>query len=223
MRSLRARSMRAGRTERLVRSALSETGPYVPYWWKSLEEIEKAATQPMVEYAGDYDDRRRAFGLESRSHYGYSNITNWWIPALFAVGWLGLVCLNISSLRNRFADLLRRFLTGHSQSQDLTIHGTSDGMAAQAQAHSLIGISLEAWLTIAAVILGPILALYAQPGIDWRAREFGQGWSAFPARTSSPCSQSNTGTRFCRPAYLYWPSRLAHLSVGTPTSALRSQ
>src|SRR5579862_8591689 len=33
--------------------------------------------------------------------------------------------------------------------------------------HTWLGISLEAWLTIVAIILGPILALGAQRVLDW--------------------------------------------------------
>jgi hypothetical protein len=36
-----------------------------------------------------------------------------------------------------------------------------------AETHNWLGISLEAWLTIAAIILGPILALFAQRVLDW--------------------------------------------------------
>lgn len=35
------------------------------------------------------------------------------------------------------------------------------------ESHGLLGISLEAWLTIIAIILGPILALGAQRMLDW--------------------------------------------------------
>jgi hypothetical protein len=35
------------------------------------------------------------------------------------------------------------------------------------ETHKWLGISLEAWLTIVAIILGPILALFAQRALDW--------------------------------------------------------
>jgi hypothetical protein len=40
------------------------------------------------------------------------------------------------------------------------------GASATVEAHRWLGISLESWLTIAAVVLGPILALYAQRLLD---------------------------------------------------------
>jgi hypothetical protein len=35
------------------------------------------------------------------------------------------------------------------------------------EAHKLLGISLESWLTILAIIVGPMLALFAQRALDW--------------------------------------------------------
>lgn len=45
---------------------------------------------------------------------------------------------------------------------------TSDGMDAVAVTgmHEWMGVSLESWLTIVAIVLGPILALYAQRVLD---------------------------------------------------------
>lgn len=54
------------------------------------------------------------------------------------------------------------------ESQNGVIRGTSNGMQIDLPTRNWVGISLESWLTIAAVVLGPILALYAQRLLDNR-------------------------------------------------------
>lgn len=51
--------------------------------------------------------------------------------------------------------------------QNSKIHDTSNSMSGT-PVHSWLGISLESWLTIGAIVLGPILALYAQRLLDDR-------------------------------------------------------
>jgi hypothetical protein len=59
------------------------------------------------------------------------------------------------------------------------IHGKSDGMDAPtaAETHRWLGMSFESWLTILAIVLGPILALYAQRVLDsFREKRRRQIW-----------------------------------------------